>query len=529
MEHHPNIADPSLDETDVARLFSGSALDGDRLAKVLGVLDAAASDPESGQAVALAFANHLVETFSRDGQSPIGYGVLRHMNAMAAATVLPFVTDLDFVSGSDNPDAVAAGVVLAAVGLMSAAGQHDDAVAMMTQIHLSDTDCLDYSHALFVAQRKQRGLSDDLAGQFCPVPFERFDVGMGGWVSLCCGMLLRKYPGNVNQQSGLDIWNGMESRDVRQSIHDGSYRYCDKLRCRKFETGLIDLAKPDEQILEETRPFRDAANEGRSIDAEMLGYARSHATTLPVGPRMVNLSFDQTCNLSCPSCRTDIIAAKPAERDQMLRMAEERIMPVLHNTRLLVVTGSGDPFASKTFRHILRSIDPATHPELELKIMTNGVLFTPAEWDKIAHLWGRIRSVTISIDAAKPETYAIVRRGGDWERLQANLRFLGGLRRDGAFRELRLAFVVQAENWREIPAFIAMGRDVGASVVHFGPIENWGTFSPDVFERQAVHYPTHPDHEALRALLASHDPTDRYAEFGLLEALMNKDALLAAQ
>ena len=125
-------------------------------------------------------------------------------------------------------------------------------------------------------------------------------------------------------------------------------------------------------------------------------------------------------------------------------------------------------------------------------------------------------------DAAEPETYAVVRRGGNWDRLQANLRFLGGLRREGAFRELRLAFVVQAENWRQIPAFIAMGREVGASVVHFAPIENWGTFAPAVYESKAVHFPIHPEHLAFKALMASEAVQDSYAEFGVLEAFRAK-------
>jgi len=485
-------------------------------------------DPELAEAreeVTFEFALSLIGAFTRDNQSPRAYQVLRLLDPVVAEMVLELVREVDFVTGALMPEQRMRAVVLTAAGLMSVVGLHDEAIEIVCDLLVEANYDLDYAHALFVAKRKKRGLSDDLSGQFCPVPFERFDVWPEGDVSLCCGNFLRRRTGNIHTDETDTLWNGQIAQEIRETIHDGTYRYCDKVRCRKFEIGLVDLAKSDEQILEEARPYEAAANEGSSMDQEMLDFARSEVTIVPTGPRMVNLAFDRTCNLTCPSCRNEMISAKPDERDRLIRLADEKIMPLLKDTRLLVVTGSGDPFASKTFRHIMHNLDPYQQPELELKIMTNAVLFTPAEWEKIAHLHGRIRSVTVSIDAARPDTYAVVRRGGNWEKLQANLHFLGGLRSEGAFHEFRLAFCVQDNNWREIPEFIDMGRAVGASVVHFAPIENWGTFSHEGYAQKAMQYPSHPDHEAFKALLESMDLTDPYAEFGVLEEYMKKSPI----
>ena len=113
-----------------------------------------------------------------------------------------------------------------------------------------------------------------------------------------------------------------------------------------------------------------------------------------------------------------------------------------------------------------------------------------------------------SIDAAKPETYAIVRKGGDWDKLSTNLRFIAGLARQGACDTVSICFVVQALNWREMPAFVRLGRELGINVVYFSPLENWGTFDAGQFEANAVHFGTHPEHEAFRQMLATSPELD---------------------
>lgn len=453
-------------------------------------------------------ASALIAAFEGDRQSPAAYDFLRTIAPEAAEVIAGLLQIANFPTGSEDPSGIQEPIILAFAGALSAAGQNKEAMGLLEGLLVRTPNRLPLSHAMFVAQRRQARQSDDLRGRFCEVPFEGFDVLPGGNVHLCCAAFMSKSVGNLFFQTHEEIWNSPDAQLVRESIHDGSFRYCDKLKCPRFADGLPAASSVIEDTAASSAPVaRDWM--GRSVShGRLVPIVEGKLTDLAVAPSKINLSFDKTCNLACPSCRTDFIAAKSAERDSMLTLANAKIMPLLETASLVTVTGSGDPFASKTFRTILRSIDPERCPELMVQIATNGVLFTPQEWDRIAHLHGRIAGVNVSIDAACPETYDVVRRGGDWSRLLANLEFLTGLVRKGAFATVNLCFVVQALNWREMPAFVRLGRDLGVDQVYFSLLENWGTFNSAQFAANAIHFEKHPEHRQFRQLLATSPELD---------------------
>jgi len=482
-------------------------------------------------AVMIDVASCLIGSFKADNQSPAAYGFLRQVCAEAAEVIAGFLLIANFPTGNEDPSTLGEPQILSCAGALSAAGRHEEALNILEELVLKRPSHLAFNHAIFVARRKQAGRSDDLTGRFCPVPFERFDVLPNGGTHICCAAFMPVNVGNLFFQDWHDVWNSKTAQAVRESIHDGSYRFCDKLKCPKFENGLVDIATLEETqetnapVISPAVSDSDEPADHFLTPTEMKEYAVNRSRLLSEGPRMVNLSFDRSCNLACPSCRQDFNVAKAEERDRMLALAENRVLPMLEQAKIVVITGSGDPFASKAFRHIMRSLTPERFPNLQLKIMTNAVLFTPAEWEKISHLHGRIHSVVVSIDAAEPETYSVLRRGGDWNRLMENLMFLGGLHREGAFSQFGLAFVVQAENWREMPDFVNLGKRVGASVVRFSPIENWGTYAAPDYAQQAVQFESHSEHEAFKQLLRRPELDDPCVRLGVLDRL--RDPLTA--
>ena len=128
-----------------------------------------------------------------------------------------------------------------------------------------------------------------------------------------------------------------------------------------------------------------------------------------------------------------------------------------------------------------------------MQLQTNGVLLDRRAWQELG-LDGLVESVWVSIDAARPETYAIVRRGGSFGKLLQNFGFLGALRREGHIRHLRLDFVVQARNFREMPDAVDIARAFGFDRIHFQMIRNWGTFTVAEFDRHFIGSPDHPDY-----------------------------------
>ncbi|WP_016746600.1 radical SAM protein [Rhizorhabdus wittichii] len=316
----------------------------------------------------------------------------------------------------------------------------------------------------------------DLSTRFCETPFEVLDV-LDGKSHLCCASWLPESVGDLAGQPWQEVWNSDSAQSIRASILDGSFRFCNKTACPK----IVDDRLPTKaRLASESDRWRDVIDNFR--------------TRLPEGPKRVNLAYDQTCNLSCPSCRTGKVAADSATRARFDRLQEEQILPLLRQVKLVLVTGSGDPFASKNFRTLLERLGPDDYPELRFQLMTNGMLLTPREWERFPALHGRTAYLRISLDAATGPTHELLRRGARWPVMERNLAFAGELRAQGMVERLEFSFTVQVDNYREMGDAVDLAHRHGADSVAFTRMTNWGTFSAEDYATKAVFMPSHPLH-----------------------------------
>ncbi len=313
-----------------------------------------------------------------------------------------------------------------------------------------------------------------LQDRFCDLPFSFAEIHVDGRVYVCCPRYTNfRAIGNVFTDSPEALWNSQAAAAIRQGIRDGSFSGCDRAVCPA--------------IVGRELPAR--------ADADRRLGALAGAAPLP-GPRTVKLAHDDSCNLSCPSCRDRPLVAGKERQARLDDMLQRFILPFLKNTQTLILSGDGDPFASKHYRDIMRQTAD-THPALRIGLHTNGVLCDARAWEE-CRLDGRAGFAQVSIDAAAPETYGVVRRGGDFARLLRNLEFLAGRRRAGALTWIVLAFVVQARNFREMPAFVRLGQALGADQVVFSLIRRWDrAMSPAAFDAAQVWRADHPEHAAF--------------------------------
>ncbi len=311
----------------------------------------------------------------------------------------------------------------------------------------------------------------------CPRPFEWCEIHPDGSVFLCCPAWLKRAAGNLLHQQIAEIWNGPRAVEIRKSILNGSYHNCSRKNCprlRESHTRAVAAA---------SRSAAAAIEQGRS----RLDYL----------PRRLNLCFDHSCNLACPSCRAEPRLAAGTERRQAEALAACVRNQLLPNAEQLTLSGYGDPFASPVYFALLKQISPANAPALrELRLHSNGLLFDAAHWQQLAGLHGLLSAVEISVDAATPATYA-GNRGGDFRRLCRNLEFIAGL---GV--PMRLSMVVQQNNFREIGRLCRLAEALGAGV-YLSRLINWGTFSRAEFGQRDVAAPGHPEHQELRRVLAA--------------------------
>lgn len=340
----------------------------------------------------------------------------------------------------------------------------------------------------------------DLTDRFCRVPFESIETAPGGDVHFCCPAWLPVPIGNLNKDTHEQIWNSPTAEAIRQSIHDGSYRYCSRVHCAHISTN--SLPKKDQLKPEHLRTA-----------------AHRKETRLVARPRKLVLAHDRSCTLSCPSCRTKVIMASKSEQARLNRMADDVLVPLARDAQRVRVTSSGDPFGSGHFRHVMKELDRQRYPRLVLEIQTNGVLFDEAAWREF-DLGGRLGLVAISLDASKQETYAIVRRGGDFNRLLENLDFLAGRRKAGEISLMRLDFVVQGVNFQEMPDMLAIAARYSFDGIKFQMIRNWHTYSSAEFAEQDIGSRYHPRYaEFLNVLRHPLLASDRVELWGMRSAL----------
>ena len=282
----------------------------------------------------------------------------------------------------------------------------------------------------------------------------------------------------MQQKSVKEIWNGKAAQQIRRSILDGSFRYCDADVCPY-------LQKIDGPV----QPVEDVQDEG------LREIIRNQITAVSEGPSDIICCFDQSCNLSCPSCRTHVIM-EIVHADAIFDIQKRLEDQALGDAKLLYITGSGDPFGSPFFRRWLQTMQRAKMPNLEyIHLHTNGLLWTERMWASIPEdTRALIKASTISIDAATPGTYAVNRRGGNFATLLKRLEFISRLRAEGTLSYVELHMTVQANNYREMPAFVELTRRFDFDRATFHKMLDWGTFSPEEYAARAVQFPLHPEY-----------------------------------
>lgn len=197
----------------------------------------------------------------------------------------------------------------------------------------------------------------------------------------------------------------------------------------------------------------------------------------------ISVNIDESCNLRCPSCRSELININQGTKfDEKIKISKHitKLLSNFHHPATINMSGNGDTFSSMVYRPIiLNTVPNILH---QYRIMTNGLLLK-----KIlpkTSIFGRICEFNISVDAGEKETYEKVRLGGKWEILIDNLKWL----KQNTSVKISLNYVLQNKNFQSLLAFekLLERLDVYGFV---SKIEDWGTFSN--FDQQNVLNKTH--------------------------------------
>lgn len=292
----------------------------------------------------------------------------------------------------------------------------------------------------------------------CRTMLNHLEIFHGGDTRCCCTTFVKQNLDNIMEKSVNDLWNSAVHKIMCLSTENRTYSFCDKSMCPLF----VEKRLTEENGLE--RPYRQMA---------------------PV-PEVLALGHDASCNLACVTCRRELCFAKGEELEEVNKVTDKIKKDYLPACRFLILAGDGEVFASPAYREIYESA--ACNPGY-IRLLSNGMLFTPANWERFRqHKTGKIM-LTVSIDAASKETYERIRRRGNFDILRKNMKFAAALRKKGELCYFRMNFVVQRDNYLEMIPFVQWGETLGVDEVFFTKILNWGTYTAEEFARISMMEP----------------------------------------
>ena len=445
---------------------------------------------------------YLGREFDTNVVAKIEHGILETLASDQPTEVLDTVENIanSKVQFGSSDYGFLANIILVDINLVS--GNIDNALDAARKLFAASI-CGTTQHMLYRSLRakKESGHQisnaeiciDDLSDRFCPRPFDTISTGSGGrnpntppplYGCTCPGTV--PYPvagGQIEKTDVQNVWNGPEIKEIRRSVLDGDFTYCHRSVCDVIVSGTLP------KRAEITDPHhRDIIDNNR--------------THIDVKPAMVTLGHDPSCNIACPSCRKELMTTKNSERHVFDRLNENVLQPLLENSAVnLIISTDGDPIHSKSYRNLIRALDPVVNADVRLMLITNGLLMTPREWEAMSNAHPMVAFIGVSIDGARKESYEELRWPGKWDKITANMEFLSELRSTGKVPFLGLQFVVQKRNFEEMIEFVELGKSWNIDYIKFIRMFNFGSFSVDTFEEIDVCDERHPLHGRFLEIL----------------------------
>jgi MoaA/NifB/PqqE/SkfB family radical SAM enzyme len=215
-------------------------------------------------------------------------------------------------------------------------------------------------------------------------------------------------------------------------------------------------------------------------------------------PSNLIFDFDYTCNYQCPSCRTEVInwnndPVFAPINDRIVERIKHQVIDRIGSQSVTIRWAGGEPFISRAYLELLEYITASGKTNIRNIIQTNGS-YLRSRSDLLRRLEPHIQELRISFDAATSDTYSQVRKNGVWSNLIHNVRHAQHvLGRD----RITADFVVQADNYREIPLFVDLCADLGIGRINWQKMWNWDTWSPEQFAEKNIYSSDHPEYQKL--------------------------------
>lgn len=192
------------------------------------------------------------------------------------------------------------------------------------------------------------------------------------------------------------------------------------------------------------------------------------------GPKKVIISPTDWCNLKCSTCwRLDKKENPNSYRDKELTFDE--ISGVLRDCRKLGVkeidlTGGGEPFSRKD---MLEIITLAKELRFWVTFTTNGTLLSEETVRRLIEIG--LDDITFSFDGSTAELNDSIRGSGLFEKTRKSLSLLQNVKSEmgSEVPVVRIAFVITAANYHNIPGMVRFAAENGIKALQFSTLLEW--------------------------------------------------------
>ena len=269
---------------------------------------------------------------------------------------------------------------------------------------------------------------------FCSRPWTGFEISAeNGSVSMCCWA---KQPyGYVLTQSVAEIWNGDAIRRMRKQMATGRFTEICGTDC-PYVAGLMTDVSP--------HPTSPVFARNLALNQSEI---HRRAERLESLPRYWKIGHSTLCNLDCIMCYQS--RDNPHALPDSVYRELKNYYAVMQELLLI----GGEPMMIPQIRRVIRELGDAHPADLGVLLITNGTVHDARTLALVARL--PLAGVLISVDAARPETYAQIRRPGTLGRVLRGIRAWRTVTEPKGVK-LKLAFTVMRDNVRELAEFVEL-------------------------------------------------------------------------
>lgn len=203
------------------------------------------------------------------------------------------------------------------------------------------------------------------------------------------------------------------------------------------------------------RPLSERQKENSRLNLEEL---QAGLTVLKSMPRRLVLELTNACNLNCMMCGRNATTFQPTIfQMDWLRYFE----PMLDTVEEVTLMGWGEPTIHKDFVQMLELIH---RHDARIYFCTNGMRINQLE-DAIFD--NHVDVFAVSVDGAKPETNARIRRGSDLNMITDSLRKVKRRQHSQGldYPYVNFVFCAMKSNLHELPDLVRLAADIGLEEV----------------------------------------------------------------